>query len=74
MRKKKLLALGVPNVSILVTSEVDFNSLQDFNSFDAYITTACPRLIDDSERVGKPIVNLSQLPALMKMAKELWAK
>ncbi|VVB56868.1 2-(3-amino-3-carboxypropyl)histidine synthase [uncultured archaeon] len=69
--KKKLLAAGIPQVSILVTGEVDFNSLQDFNSFDAYITTACPRLVDDSERVGKPIVNLAQLPALLKMAKEL---
>jgi 2-(3-amino-3-carboxypropyl)histidine synthase len=68
--KKKLLALGVPRVSILVTSEVDFNSLKDFNSFDAYITTACPRLVDDAERVEKPIVNLAMLPALLKLIKE----
>ncbi|MCL6089193.1 MAG: diphthamide biosynthesis enzyme Dph2 [Candidatus Marsarchaeota archaeon] len=69
--KKKLLALGVPRVSILVTGEVDFSSLQDFNSFDAYITTACPRLVDDAERVDKPMVNLAQLPKMLQMLKEL---
>jgi len=68
--KKKLLAAGVPQVSILVTSEVDFSSLQDFNSFDAYLTTACPRLIDDAERVNKPIVNLSMLPRLLQIIEE----
>ncbi len=69
--KKRLLALGVPRVSILVTSEVDFSSLQDFNSFDAYLTTACPRLVDDAERAGKPMVNLAQLPKMLQMLKEL---
>ncbi len=68
--KKKLLALGIPRVAILVTGEVDFNSLKDFNSFDAYITTACPRLVDDAERVEKPIVNLSMLPRLLQIIKE----
>ncbi len=68
--KKKLLALGVPHVSILVSGEFDFTSLQDFNSFDAYITTACPRLVDDAERVEKPIVNLAQLPRLLQIIKE----
>lgn len=54
-------------VSILISSEIDFNSLSDFNSFDAYITTACPRLIDDSERAQKPIINLSKLKDLIEL-------
>jgi len=67
LAKKRLLKAGIPSVSILVTSEVDFSSLQDFNSFDAYLTTACPRLIDDAERAGKPIVNLLHLPRLLEL-------
>jgi len=67
--KARLKELG-KSPSILVTGEVDFDSLKDFNSFDAYITTACPRLTDDSERIGKPIINMAQLPALFSLIKE----
>lgn len=69
--RKKLIELGVPRVFILVSGEIDFSSLQDFNSFDAYITTACPRLVDDAERAGKPIINISQLPKLFEILREL---
>ena len=65
--KKKLMGAGIPSVSILITSEVNFSSLADFNSFDAYLTTACPRLIDDAEPAGKPIVNLMHLPRLLEL-------
>ena len=68
--RKKLLTLGVPSVSILVSGEFDFTSLKDFNSFDAYLTTACPRLVDDAERLEKPMVNLAQLPRLLEIIKE----
>lgn len=64
--KKKLNSLGKKAV-ILVSGEVDFSSLADFNSFEAYITTACPRLIDDTERIGKPMINFSQVPELLKL-------
>lgn len=66
---KQLRALG-KTVTLLVTAEVDFSALADFNSFDAYITTACPRLVDDSERFGKPVVNVSQIPQLLELAKQ----
>ncbi len=67
--RKKLAGMGIES-EILVTAEVDFGSLADFNSFDAYITTACPRLVDDYERVGKPIVNLTQMAELFELAKK----
>ena len=67
--RKKLASLGIES-EILVTAEVDFSSLADFNAFDAYISTACPRLVDDFERVGKPIVNLSQLAGLFELAEK----
>jgi len=58
------------SASILVTAEVDFSALADFNAFDAYITTACPRLVDDSERFCKPVVNVGKVPELLKLIKE----
>ncbi len=64
--KKRLESFGRV-VSILVTGEVDFHAVQDFNSFDAYITTACPRLVDDAERLEKPVVNIAMLPELFKI-------
>lgn len=66
LAKRKFESLGRKAI-ILITGEVDFDSLKDFNSFDAFITTACPRLEDDSERVGKPIVNFSRLPQLFDL-------
>ena len=64
--KQKLRELN-KQAHILIASEIDFNSLIDFNSFDAYITTACPRLIDDSARVEKPILNITQFPQLTEL-------
>jgi len=56
---------------ILITSEVNFESLKNFNLFDGFITTACPRLEDDWERVEKPIINISKIPQLLKILKDL---
>lgn len=66
---KKLRDEG-KQATILVCGEIDFAALSDFNSFDAYITTACPRLVDDYERFGKPVVNLPMLPELLKLIRE----
>jgi len=68
--RKKLKSLG-KNCAILVSSEIDFDSLKDFNAFDAFITTACPRLVDDFQRIEKPIVNISQIPKLVALMKQI---
>lgn len=68
--KKRLEALG-KKVTLLVGADFDFNSIKDFNAFDAYITTACPRLVDDAERLEKPVVNVAMIPKLLEMAEEL---
>ncbi|MDE1797952.1 MAG: diphthamide biosynthesis enzyme Dph2 [Candidatus Micrarchaeota archaeon] len=67
--KKRLESYG-RTASILVTGEVDFHAVQDFNAFDAYVTTACPRLVDDAERLGKPVVNVAQLPELFSLIED----
>ncbi|MFH0927470.1 MAG: diphthamide biosynthesis enzyme Dph2 [Candidatus Micrarchaeota archaeon] len=69
LASKRLKSLG-KEATILVTGEVDFDSLKDFNCFDAYITTACPRLEDDSERVGKPVINISKMAQLLQLIEQ----
>lgn len=68
MAMKKLRELK-KDAYLLVSSEIDFNSLKDFNSFDAYITTACPRLEDDYQRIEKPIINLIHFSQLLELIK-----
>ncbi len=64
--KKKLEDKGKSAV-ILTCNEINPIALQNFNIFDVYINTACPRLIEDYKRIGKPIINLSRLDELLKM-------
>lgn len=52
---------------ILVSYSIDPEALQDFNVFDAYINTACPRIADDWERIGKPVVNANEIEFLFKL-------
>jgi 2-(3-amino-3-carboxypropyl)histidine synthase len=68
---KKVLEGFNKNVFILVGSEINFESLKNFLFFDGFITTACPRLEDDFERVEKPIINISRLKELLQLLKEL---
>jgi 2-(3-amino-3-carboxypropyl)histidine synthase len=64
--KKALLSYG-KEAHILVSNEINPSSLYNFMSFDCYVNTACPRIIDDVEAFGKPIIDLSMLKALIKM-------
>lgn len=58
--KKKLEAEG-KKVFVFVANEIVPESLLDFPDIEAWINTACYRLIDDSERFERPIVNLDDL-------------
>ncbi len=53
--------------SILVTNQIMPEALQNFNIFDAYINTACPRIAEDYENIGKPVVNIYLLNELIKI-------
>lgn len=52
---------------LLVANELNPVSLANFMSFDAYINTACPRINDDTEAYGKPIVNVADLKRLLEL-------
>lgn len=47
--------------ALLVSNEIEPLSLNNFLSFDAFVTTACPRLSEDSEEFSKPILDMKML-------------
>ncbi|MEM4554602.1 MAG: diphthamide biosynthesis enzyme Dph2 [Candidatus Anstonellaceae archaeon] len=64
---KKLLEKKGRQAAILVANEFLPSALQNFKSFEAYINTACPRIDEDIEAYGKPIVNLEDLKKLLEL-------
>lgn len=45
----------------LIADVINFQKLEDFPFLDVYVNTACPRVMDDNEKVPKPMVNLEDL-------------
>jgi 2-(3-amino-3-carboxypropyl)histidine synthase len=64
---KKLLEKKGKKAMLLVANELNPISLANFLAFDAYINTACPRINDDTEAYGKPIVNVQDLKRLLEI-------
>lgn len=64
---KKRLERKRKKATILICDEINPIALQNFNLFDAYINTACPRIIEDYKRIGKPVVNLDMLNELIEI-------
>jgi len=54
---------------LLVGNFIDFGTLENFRSFDAYVNTACPRIRDDVELAKVPLLNLDDLAELLKLLK-----
>ncbi|MCX8195416.1 MAG: diphthamide biosynthesis enzyme Dph2 [Candidatus Micrarchaeota archaeon] len=64
---KRMLEKKGKKAAILVANELNPIALQNFMSFEAYINTACPRINEDTESYGKPIVNLADLKRLLEL-------
>ncbi len=48
---------------ILLFDTIDFGSLINFSFIECFVNTACPRIAyDDAESVGKPIINIDDIP------------
>lgn len=45
----------------LVADVIDFSKLEDFPFIQCYINTACPRIMDDNEKVPRPMLNIGDL-------------
>jgi 2-(3-amino-3-carboxypropyl)histidine synthase len=49
---------------ILVANEFDPLTIGNFMAFDCLVNTACPRIADDQEKFGKPVLNIGMLNEL----------
>jgi 2-(3-amino-3-carboxypropyl)histidine synthase len=45
----------------LLADVIDFSKLEDFSFIECFINTACPRVMDDNQKVPKPMLNLEDL-------------
>lgn len=68
--KKELEKRG-KKALILVSNEIEPLPLQNFMLFDCYVNTACPRLADDTDELGKPCINYDQLLEVFKILDEI---
>jgi len=67
--KKELTLLGKRS-EIIVSNEISPLALNNFISFDCYIVTACPRIADDTEAFGRPVLNLKMFSDLVSILRE----
>jgi len=70
-RIKKELEKRGKKALILVANEIEPLPLQNFMLFDCYVNTACPRLADDTDELGKPCLNYDQLLEAFKVLDQL---
>ncbi len=66
--KKELEKVG-KEALIVVSNTFDKDSLFNFMA-DAYVNTACPRIMDDFEAYEKPILNLDMVVELLSLMKK----
>jgi 2-(3-amino-3-carboxypropyl)histidine synthase len=67
--KRKLKEVG-KSAQILISDEINFESLGNFVNFDCFINTACPRIaIDDYDRIRKPILGMDEVKELVELLK-----
>lgn len=67
---KKELENAGKRAEIIVGSEFNPYSIANFNAFEAYVNTACPRLVDDVDLFGKPILNPEMLEQMLALLAE----
>ncbi|MFH1394064.1 MAG: diphthamide biosynthesis enzyme Dph2 [Candidatus Micrarchaeota archaeon] len=66
-RIKEELEKKGKKAEILIANELNAGSLENFQSFDAYVNTACPRIMDDNEMFGKPVINPKDMKLLLEL-------
>ena len=66
--RKQLGKLG-RKAEILVAGELNAASISNFVSFDAYVNTACPRITDDIDLFGKPVLSVKMLNEMIGLLK-----
>lgn len=64
--KKELEERGL-ECAILVANELEPMALNNFMVFDCFVNTGCPRMSDDSEEFGKPVLDVSMFRELLSI-------
>ncbi len=68
---KNIIESNGNDAAILIGDTFDFYSLDNMLEFDAFVSTACPRIAtDDIDRVRKPLMNANEVLELMKIRKQ----
>jgi 2-(3-amino-3-carboxypropyl)histidine synthase len=50
------------NFYYIISNNIDFSQLENFNFVECWVNTACPRIgIDDIDKFQKPVVNLDDI-------------
>ena len=49
------------NFYYLLGDVIDFSTLEDFPFIDVFVNTACPRIMDDHEKVPRPMLNIQDI-------------
>jgi 2-(3-amino-3-carboxypropyl)histidine synthase len=63
------------SAAILVSNTFDFESISNMLEFDAFVSTACPRIAtDDTQRLRKPLLSANELIEVLAMQDEAAAK
>ncbi len=48
-------------VYLFLADTLNYKDLENFPDIEAWVNTACPRITDDQEIIGKPVVNVNEL-------------
>ncbi|MBI5046402.1 2-(3-amino-3-carboxypropyl)histidine synthase [Candidatus Micrarchaeota archaeon] len=64
--KKELDKRGFES-AILVANELEPITLNNFMVFECFVNTACPRMVDDQDEFGKPLLNIDMLKELFEI-------
>ncbi|MGC8586817.1 MAG: diphthamide biosynthesis enzyme Dph2 [Candidatus Micrarchaeia archaeon] len=68
--KERIEKAGL-RAALLVSNTFDFDSLNNMMEIDAFVNTACPRLVtDDDERLRKPLLSANELIEALEMIEE----
>jgi len=55
------------SAALLIANEIEPTALSNFLSFDAFVTTACSRLAEDSEEFTKPVLDMKMLKDTLEL-------
>ncbi|MCP3686434.1 MAG: 2-(3-amino-3-carboxypropyl)histidine synthase [bacterium] len=53
------------NTYYFIFDTLDYTELQNFTFIDCFVNTACPRIADDSQSIGRPVVNIDEVESFI---------